>query len=162
MNKDPNIKIKVGIIIFGVVVATTVILLSILKPELFGNDENIKKEQFEKKESKKNINKFPKTKKETKILLDQLVTQETTTYVMGEEGNHDYPLSSMCVGSEEYNSEPDALNNGDLYRSVNTTYATGEDGMPITNVLTSTVKEEGTHNLPCNRFVNDIGGLGSF
>ena len=81
---------------------------------------------------------------------------------MGEEGNHDYPLSSMCVGAEEYNSEPDPSNNANMYKSLDTTYATGEDGMPITNVLTSTTKEEGTHNQPCNKFVNDIGGLGSF
>lgn len=160
MDKDPNLKFKAGILLLGVCIAVTVITLTIFRPDLFEEEDNKKKNKEKFTSSKKNN--FPKTKRETKILIDQMVTNETTTYVMGEEGNHDYPISSACVGSEEYNSNPEPSNFETTHKEYDSSYAMSDNGMPNTQILTNTSAEEGTHNKPCNHFAQDIGGLGSF
>lgn len=104
---------------------------------------------------------FPKTLNETKTLIDQMVVHETTTYVVGEEGNHDYPLSSAFC-SETYNNIPSSRNEYELNlnsRDYKNTYAIGEEGTPITKVLTVHSQEEGTPFL-CPK-IND-GGFGRF
>jgi hypothetical protein len=158
MNKDPYLKTKIIILLTGVFIAVTVILLSIFRSDLFDNETENNKEEF----TTKKKNNFPRTKRETKILIDQMVTNETTTYVMGEEGNHDYPISSMCAGSEEYNSNPSPSNINNHHKDYKSSYAMSDNGMPNTQILTNTSSEEGTHNRPCNYFAQDIGGLGTF
>ena len=160
MDKHPNFRIKAGILLLGICIAVTVICLTIFKPELFEDEED--KENTKEKFTTNKKNNFPKTKRETKRLIDQMVTNETTTYVMGEEGNHDYPISSACVGSEEYNSNPEPSNFETTHKDYNSSYAMSDNGMPNTQILTNTSAEEGTHNKPCNHFAQDIGGLGSF
>ena len=69
------------------------------------NDNSNKMETFTEKGGN-----FPNTKIEISRVLDQLVTKEITTYVLGEEWNHNYPLSTMYAGSETYNSVPNPSN----------------------------------------------------
>tara|TARA_S200000501_G_C20696492_1_gene687568 strand:+ start:153 stop:641 length:489 start_codon:yes stop_codon:yes gene_type:complete len=123
--------------------------------------QNIKSTFTNKKEDFEISDQFPKTLNETKTLIDQMVVHETTTYVVGEEGNHDYPLSSAFC-SETYNSNPSSRNEYELNlnsRDYKNTYAVGEEGTPITKVLTVHSQEEGTPFL-CPK-IND-GGLGRF
>jgi hypothetical protein len=123
---------------------------SIKNTLISNNDENFKLE-----------GQFPKTFNETKTLINQMITHEITTNVVGEEGNHEYPLSSAFC-SETYNNLPSARNEYDMNlnsRKYDTTYAIGEDGTPITNVLTVHSQEEGSPLL-CPKM--DDGGLGKF
>ena len=103
------------------------------------------------------------TKKEGKAILEQLVTKEMTTYVEGEEGNHDYPLSTMYAGSESYNINPDPVDNNnkiEKFAQFNTSYGIGENNDPITVPLTVNGSGDGTPFLPPT--INDKGGLGNF
>ena len=64
--------------------------------------------------------------------------------------------------SETYNNLPSAINEYDINlnsRNYETTYGIGEDGTPITNVLTVHSQEEGSPLL-CPKM--DDGGLGKF
>lgn len=144
----------------------TIVIVYLLYISVINNpkcklSQNIKKTFTKEKEDFNLTGQFPNTLNETKTLIDQMIVHETTTYVVGEEGNHDYPLSSAFC-SETYNNIPSSRNEYELNlnsRDFKNTYAIGEEGTPITKVLTVHSQEEGTPFL-CPK-IND-GGLGRF
>ena len=106
---------------------------------------------------------MPKDPAEIKSVLEQLVTREMTTYVEGEEGNYQYPLSTMYAGSESYNSNPDGFDaNSNIERpgDFKTSYGIGENDNPVTFPITVNGSRDGTPFLP--PVLYDKGGLGSF
>ena len=144
----------------------SILLIAIYLNLIYFPNNNISKSikktlKINKDEDFKTEGQFPKTFNETKTLIDQLITHEITTNVIGEEGNHEYPLSSAFC-SETYNNLPSARNEYDINlnsRKYETSYGIGEDGTPITNVLTVHSQEDGSPLL-CPQM--DDGGLGKF